>query len=189
MTYRHVQSPNCYPTRNRQVSRIGIHCTQSPDNSAPGVAQFFSHASVKASAHAVCDTDEVITCVHAAQTAWAMPHVNADGYHIELCGYAEWSHDQWLSKDHGLSVLHVGSCVAAQAVTMFRYFHSPFQVHWLSDAEVKAGTGFGFIEHRTATRLLGPADGHTDPGSNFPAAEFLDMVNWWMPQITAININ
>ena len=177
-----IESPNRYTGRRRSISRIGIHTTQTTDNSAPGVAAHFSQRSIQASAHVVVDRDEVICCVKWIDTAWAMPHVNADGFHIELCGMAQWSHDDWLFGP-GLPVIQRGALVAAEAVTLFRFLGANFEIRELTDYEVIKGSGAGFIRHSTASRLLKPNAGHWDPGPGFPMEAFFDMVNWWMPRV------
>lgn len=182
--YRFVRSPNIYPRRNRPVTRIGIHCTQTGEETAPGVANYFKRQSSKASAHFVIDTDEIIQCVSVFHTAWAMPHVNADGIHLEFCGYAGWSRAQWLKKAD--QTLTWGAALTAELIHGMRYMGSPFEIRELRDREVKDYRGHGLIRHSTASRLLKPNAGHTDPGDGFPMDVFLERVKWWMPFIEHI---
>lgn len=186
--YKLVQSPNRYNGRNRKLTRIGIHCTQTPEDTAPGVANYFKRKSSKASAHAVVDTDEVICCVKWHHTAWAMQRVNSDGYHIELCGYAQWSKQEWLS-GKGKQVMIWSACVAAEAVVLFRFLGVDFDVRMLSDKEILNGTGTGFVQHRDADRVFKDRNPHTDLGANFPVGEWLKMVKWWIPHIKEVKIH
>lgn len=183
-----IESPNRYEGRRGTViDRIGLHCTQTPNSSGRGVVAYFKKKSSKASAHAVVDVDEVLCAVKAEDTAWAMQKQNQRGYHVEICGYAQWTKDQWLNGP-GKQVMIWGACVVAEAISLCRYLGSDIQVRYLTDDEIRKGTGKGIVQHQHSDRVLKDPNPHTDLGLYFPTKEFLDMVKWWMPRIKEIRI-
>lgn len=179
--WRLQESPNKYEGRIRPLTRIGIHSTETPANSARGVANYLAKPASKASAHIVVGTDEIVQCVKAADTAWAMPKVNANGFQIEICGYAKWTAEQWID----CSNFGWAACVAAELIKLTDFVQPPIKIKWLTDAEVRSGSGSGLIKHSTATRVLGGS--HTDPGTGFPVDKFIDYINWWYPHITNVD--
>lgn len=177
-----AHNTNMYKGRVRPISRIGLHTTQTGPDTARGVANFFAKPHrPKSSAHVTVGAHSAYQSVLARDTAFAMPKVNADGYHIELCGFAQWTSDDWLREDgRGRHVFLWGSCIAAQAVNLFRFLSAPFQVRELLPSELRNGSGYGFVRHSTASLVLGGT--HTDPGEDFPLSEFFDAVEWWLDQ-------
>lgn len=160
-----------YQGRKRKV-RLGVlHATQSPERKAAarGVARDFATriAAKKASAHVVIDNKEIIGCVGAGDTAFAVPNANADGFHIEQVGYSEQEEIDWLDT-YSQDVIERAASCARQASELFG-----LPKVWLSVEDVKAGKA-GWTDHATCSKALG--GDHWDPGPNYPREQFMALL-------------
>lgn len=171
MAITHVQARWFHAGRYEDVRLIVVHCTVSPngERSAEGVAEYFRTTDRHASAHEVADQNSVVECVYAKDTAFAAAGANSDGWHIELCGYPDWTRAKWLEDDQ----LDMLKLAAARCRYWAQQFDIPF--HHLTGAELKAGKA-GFTDHNTISQTY-PGTGHWDPGPNFPWDVFMALVN------------
>jgi N-acetylmuramoyl-L-alanine amidase CwlA len=140
---------------------IVIHSTENNLRTgiAETVAQYFAGGSVKASAHYVVDSDEVIQCVDPALIAWAAPGSNEIGIQIEMCGKAEWTQAQWLLPAAQAMIKHAKWLVHDLAAK----YDIPLAL--INADGLKAGAR-GVTRHRDVTKAWHRST-HTDPGQGF----------------------
>lgn len=158
-----VQAANYTRGRARKLRLIVIHSTQSPCNqgSARSVADYFARGP-GASSHYICDPTATVQCVDDADTAWCAPNANADGLHIEQCGYAEWSRTEWLTDGVGQMIrTQVAPLVAAKAAQ----YGIPLVA--LTPDQVAAGAA-GICQHIDITNAYPGSGSHWDCGSSYP---------------------
>jgi len=165
--------------RNRPIQYVVIHSTEGAEgpSSAEDGAAYDKRRTDGTSTHLFVDSDSAVREVPDADRAHAARfHGNEIGIQVELCGRANQSAVQWhdpapllqiaarevaaLCREHDIPVrrLSVGQVRAA-------YYASP------------ADRPKGICGHVDVTAAY-PEDGgtHSDPGSGFPWAEFLAMV-------------
>jgi hypothetical protein len=111
----------------------------------------------------------IVQCVRESDVAWAAPGANKDGVQVELCGHATDDPALWLDGP-GLGVLTNGARLAGRICKRWG-----LPVKRLTVAELLAGER-GIIGHDTATKAYHKST-HTDPGRDFPWAEFLRIAN------------
>lgn len=169
-----IQAKNFTPAQRKpaDVRLVVIHTAECPqtDGAAVALAKWASGPTApQASWHyAVAPgtgPSALVQSVHEECVAWAAPGCNSGGLQIELCGHASEEPEQWLQGD-GLSVLENAARLAAR---MCKRWGIP--VRKLSVDELKAGER-GIIGHVDATAAYHKST-HTDPGKNFPWAEFI----------------
>lgn len=164
--------PRSYTTSNRaSVQLIVIHTTEGSAHSASAEdgAAYDARRPDGTSTHYFHDNSSTVQCVLTKDIAHtARSQGNRRGVQHELCtraGTAKWSdayHQAMLKR------------AAKQAARDARKWQIP--VRHLTVAEVAAGKK-GFCGHYDITRAFPQDNGsHTDPGSNFPWSQFLDMV-------------
>lgn len=182
---RFIPAKNFYSGRRRSTRLIVIHTTQTPCKVtfAERVANFFkrqsSTARIRSSAHTVHDPTDIVQCVSVGDTAWAAPKANADGIHMEVCGYAHGT--PWNDPEPHQTLVWT-ACQAAMFVGLLRFLGVPFEVRRLAHIEVRDGVAAGFCGHDDVTAAFKTKGGHLDPGPYFPWDEFLGMVQWWISE-------
>jgi len=164
--------PRSWTNANRSsVQLIVIHTTEGSAHgqSAEDGAAYDARRTDGTSAHYFVDSTSVVQCVRTNDQAHtARAQGNRRGIQYELCGRA--GSQDWKSA-YSQAML---ARAAKQAARDARKWNIP--VLHLTVAQVRAGVK-GFCGHHDITRAF-PADGgtHTDPGTNFPWSQFLDMV-------------
>lgn len=148
------------------IQVIVIHDTESPPNSAQGVANYGATTDRKVSWHVVVDNNKAIRCVADNKIAWTAPPKNSDGLHVEICGYASYSKVQWFRNQSSLK--RAAWVVARWCV---KYDIPPVL---LTDSALKGGRS-GITTHAQVSRVYKQTD-HTDPGKNFPMGYFMYLV-------------
>ena len=164
-------SPNKHNGRLETIKYIVLHTTENDEKTgvAWNVANYFNKPGTKASSHVVIDNADVIRVVEDRDTAWAAPGANAAGLQIELVGRAAQTGEQW-ADEYSTAQLNR----AAQLAAYWCYIYQ-IPVHHLTVEELKAGKTKGFIGHADATNAFKKST-HTDPGTDFPWAVFLNKV-------------
>lgn len=160
------------PNPLRPIRLIVIHTMENQEKpgTALGVAKWFAGPSApKASAHLCCDAAQVVECVKPGDIAWTAPGANRDGYHVELAGRAAQSTDDW----HDLYTWGMLRQVAHTLAPLCKAWDIP--AYKLSVEQVQDGVTEGFCGHVDVAHAFHKST-HTDPGPNFPWAEFLTMV-------------
>jgi N-acetyl-anhydromuramyl-L-alanine amidase AmpD len=151
---------------------IVIHTTEGSAHgtSAEDGAAYDARRTDQTSTHYFVDSTGVVQCVKTTDTAHtAGPSGNRWGIQYELCGRASYDRSWWLG-DYGRPMLRHA---AAQAARDVKRYNIP--VKRITPVDLRNG-GRGFVGHVDVTNAWGEVD-HTDPGKNFPWAEFLTMVN------------
>lgn len=155
--------------RKGTLNKLVVH-TAEGCLTARCVAEFFLKPEVKASTHGAIDASgrsgQLMLPEHAVP--WGAPGVNHDGWHVELCGFADWTHAEWLA--HDLMLRNAAYRFALRAVW------NNIPVRWLTPQQLKSKPGIkGLCTHADASAAFTPG-GHHDPGPNFPKDVFLAYV-------------
>ena len=153
-----------------QIDLIVIHCTQS--NSARSSAQWFENTRAQGSAHLVVDDVECYRTLDNEIIPWGAKGANTRGFHIEIAGFAEWSHGEWMKHREALRR------AAYKAAVHAKKFDIP--IRWLTPAQLKAGQK-GFVTHAMCTTAFGGT--HTDPGRQCPTDQLLEWANEFAEQL------
>ena len=77
-----------------QIKWVVLHSTEG--GTAESVARFFA-TTAQASTQLVVDDKECWRMVPDLVIPWGAPGVNTGGLHIEQCGYARWTREEWLA--------------------------------------------------------------------------------------------
>jgi len=161
------------PRTAASIKHVVIHSTEG--GTAESNARFFA-TTAEASTQLVVDDKECYRCVPDLVIPWGAPGVNSDGLHIENCGFARWSREEWLAHDQTLRRS------AAQAAKWSWQYKIPRR--WLTVTELQSGAK-GFCCHVDATQAFPNNSGHTDPGPNFPRDVYMGYVNEYYAEIRA----
>ena len=144
------------------VTLIVLHSTEG--GTAAGVARYFKGSTSGGSAHLVVDDKGCYRCLADTTIPWGAPGANEQGFHIEQCGYAAWTTEQW--EEH-LPELHR---VAYKIAAASKRFHIP--IEFCDAAALHAGKRGVTTHHavsRWQTAIRAPGDhSHTDPGAGYP---------------------
>lgn len=146
------------------VDLLVVHTAEGA-RSARGLGAYFAGTDRRASAHAGVDNDERVDYVRPDDTAYAAPGANADGEHLELCGFAAWSRDTWV-REHSPMLDHAARWVADRAAAR------GLPLVLLGPDEL-VRDGRGITTHDAVTRAFRRST-HTDPGRGFPLDVLLD---------------
>lgn len=144
----------------------GSEGTQSAEN---GAAEFRRPVKPQRSCHFFVDADSVVISVPREYIAFHCGHVgNLCTVGVELCGRADQTRAQWMD-DASLKTLRV-------AVRLVAYLCSVYKLPAvLVDGQGLRVGGRGITTHAAVGGAWGQTD-HTDPGLEFPRAEFVDAV-------------
>lgn len=164
---------------NGIIARIVIHDEEydTGPGSAEAVASYFHKLGPTgyASSHYIEDSEGEEHCVPEAQVAYHAPPnswvFGGDLYGsigIEQDGYAHYSLSQWRMPGAWATICRAA---ARSAELCIRY---SLPVVWLSPEDLVAGRR-GITSHLNVSLAFRQSD-HTDPGLQYPVAEFIDMV-------------
>ena len=175
MTYPFIQASHY--TRGRGGHRprlIVIHTMETPETEgrAKQVAQWFAGTTApQASAHYMCDDKQVLQSVLEADTSWAVDDfaLNQESISIEHAGSASQTPAQWADA-YSTAELKVS---AALATDIAKRWGIPAVK--LTPTDVLNGKS-GFVGHNDITIAKHIAGGHSDPGTNFPWTQYLNLV-------------
>lgn len=145
------------------IRLVVVHSTEG--GTAASVAEYF-HTTAQASTQLVVDDLECYRCVPDDVIPWGAPGVNTSGLHIEHCGYAVWSREEWLTHKPMLERS------AEHAARWSLHYGIPLR--WLGALGLKLRRK-GFTRHMDASRAFTPG-GHSDPGEGFPRDYYLERV-------------
>jgi N-acetyl-anhydromuramyl-L-alanine amidase AmpD len=161
---------------------IVLHSMEAPEkgDTAEWCADFFAgidhrtRARVlapEASAHYAVDSDHVFCCVEPDRVAWHAPGANQLGVGIEHAGYARQTRAEWLDV-FSRPMLELSASLTAY---LMRRFQIPLV--FVGASQLRSGLG-GITTHAECTKAWPEKGGtHTDPGANFPLADYLSMVS------------
>lgn len=165
----------------RAIRVVVIHSAETADSfggdtSAEGVADYFHTVPRKrgASTQLAVDRDSCVRMLPDLVIPWGAAGANHDGLHVEICGYARWSQDEWLYRDSMLRR-------AAYRVAKWCWLYS-IGPKWLTDRQLAGGTARGLTTHQQVTEVFKRRT-HWDPGPNFPHDVFLRWVREYLADI------
>lgn len=148
----------------RKVIWVCVH-TAEGIRKASDLRAFFER-STNSSAHAVADDATLLdNLVSYSQAAWTLRSGNPASDNLELCGFASWSRNEWLTNHKGM-LNNAASWVRARCLAR------GIPIRKLDAAGVRRGDA-GVIGHVDYTN--GTGDGtHWDPGPGYPWDVVLD---------------
>ncbi|HEU5475705.1 MAG TPA: N-acetylmuramoyl-L-alanine amidase [Actinophytocola sp.] len=163
------------PRGGARVIWIAVH-TAEGIRKASDLKAFFDR-STNSSAHACADDSVLIdNCVPYDRAAWTLRGGNTRSDNLELCGFAAWSREEWLTNHQGM-LRHAANWIRARCLAR------GIPIRKLDAAGVSRGEAgvIGHVDYTNGTR-----DGtHWDPGPGFPwdvvismAAGQEDDVSW-----------
>lgn len=170
-----IPSPNRSSRNRAQVKLVVVHTAEGARTVA-ALGDYFANPAVQASSHVgIDDTGAVEQYVPYTDAAWTIRSANAVSDNAELCGFAAWTREQWLTE-------HAVMLSATAAWIRERCTARGIPIRKLNPAQVAAGQP-GVIGHVDWT--LGMHDGsHTDPGPNFPWDHVIDLAQRGVPAPT-----
>lgn len=168
MSYPYIQARNHGGTQT-VVNRIVIHGTVSPcvRGGARNVANDFHTTTHEASAHYVVDPGEIVQCLTERTIGWHAPP-NTGSIGIELCDPQTGSSARWADAGHE-AMLRLAARLVREVAARWKV-----PLVKLSAAQLKAGHR-GICGHADVSAAFHQTD-HTDPGTGFPWAHFMDLV-------------
>jgi len=159
-------SPN-YSSRNgTTVTGVVIHTAEGATD-ANALGAYFAQSSVQASSHVGIDDTKTVAYVEPVFEAWTLRNGNPWTDNAEMCGFAEWTRDQWLAHPGILSQ-------AAQWVADRCHARNVPPVR-LTPADIAAGRRSGYFAHWDYTQATGDGT-HWDVGTSFPWDTFAGLV-------------
>jgi hypothetical protein len=141
-----------------RVIWVVVHTAEGA-RTVDSLAAWFNREGSNASAHALADDNEINDAfVPYSLAAWTLRGGNTRSDNLELCGFADWTRDEWLQ--------HMGMLRLAAGWIRTRCLERGIPIVKIGPADVAAGRP-GVIGHVDYTE--GTGDGtHWDPGPNFP---------------------
>jgi hypothetical protein len=173
--------------RARAIRVIVIHSAEAEDSfggdtTAEGVANFFSRPSTRASTQIAVDRDSCVRMLPDLVIPWGASGANHDGLHVEICGLARWSRDEWLKDLPGADRDDMLRRAAYRvAKWCWLYDIGP---KWLTDRQLANGTARGLTTHKQVNDVFRRGS-HWDPGPGFPRDVFLRWVKEYLEEIRA----
>lgn len=142
-----------------EAVRVVVVHTAEGIRDADDLVEYFTRSDVDASCHECADDDKRRPAVPYARAAWTLLSGNAISDNLELCGFAEWSRDEWLQEHMGMirnAAAWIAERCAARGIPCVK----------LTPKQLRAGQS-GVIGH--VDWSVGMRDGdHWDPGPGFP---------------------
>ena len=148
-----------------QIKWIIMHSAEN--TSALSVARYFSEPGSGGSAHLAIDEKECYRLGPNTMVMWGAPGANVNGFHIEQCGYAKWTTEEWLSHANMLN------CAAYKAAYHCKLFGiKPVFRTWIG---LRLGRK-GITTHAEVTKAWPKLGTHTDPGTGWDRKDFMARV-------------
>ena len=152
------------------VTWIVLHSTEG--GTAASVARYFQSSSARGSAHLVVDDYECQRCLPNSAVPWAAPGANYAGFHIEQCGFAQWSSEEW--KSHRATLERAAYKTAAHC----DLFGIPPVFRKAADLKARRP---GITTHVECSEAFGGT--HWDPGPGWPRSLFMTLVRRYLKEI------
>ena len=154
------------------IRHIVLHDTEG--GTAESVAAMFASPKATASTQIVVDENECYRMVPDKVIPWGAPGVNTTGLHIEQCGFASWTRQQWLL--HEVTLRRS----AAKAARWAHMYDIPLR--WVGPAGLLVRRK-GVTTHRDASIAFRIFGGHTDPGPSFPKDKWMQWAHEYLAEI------
>lgn len=150
----------------RPVTLVAIHTAEGA-RTARSLAAYFFREDIFASSHSIIDARGILHIVPFSRASWTLRSGNPISDNLEICGFARWTRQQWLSTGT------VDGCVNPRQMLRWvsawirlRCAARNIPIRKLSVSQVRAGLA-GVIAHDDWTKAF--RDGtHWDPGPGFP---------------------
>ena len=84
------------PRGSRAVSLVAVH-TAEGSRTAASLGAYFFRSDIEASSHVGIDGSSTLQYVGYDRAAWTLRSGNPISDNAELCGFARWTRDQWMS--------------------------------------------------------------------------------------------
>ncbi len=152
------------------VAWIVLHSTEG--GTAASVARYFQSPSASGSAHLVVDDYACQRCLPNSAVPWGARGANRAGFHIEQCGFARWSSEEWKS--------HLATLERAAYKTALHCHGFGIPAVFVKAADLKAGRP-GITTHAECSRAFGGT--HWDPGAGWPRSLFMTLVRRYLTEI------
>ncbi len=152
------------------VKWIVLHSTEG--GTAASVARYFQSSSASGSTHLVVDDHECQRCLPNSAVPWGARGANYGGFHVEQCGFARWSSEEW--KSH-LATLERAAYKTALHCNLFGI--APV---FRKAADLEAGRP-GVTTHAECATAFGGS--HWDPGPGWPRALFMTLVRRYLKEM------
>lgn len=159
------------PRKAKSIRLVVIHSAET--TSAAGVANFFA-STAQASTQLTADQKECWRMLPDLVIPWGAPGANSDGLHIEICGYARWSREEWL---HHEKTLRRAAWKAAKWCWLY-----DIPPRWLSNSQLANGVSRGLTTHKQVSDVFKRGT-HWDPGPHFPKDTFIKWVKQYLSDI------
>ena len=154
----------------RPVSLLAVHTAEGA-RTAESLGSYFYRPDVQASSHVGIDDTHWLQYVPYNRSAWTLRSGNPISENAELCGFAAWSWDEWMTNHHrmlDLTAEWLAARAQARGIPLAKL--TPVQV---------GANAWGVIGHIDWT--LGKHDGtHTDPGRTFPWDYVMEKAGGWV---------
>ncbi len=165
------------PSSSRNGARVIWICLHTAEGArrASDLYNFFN-ANQNASSHVGIDSTGFYDWVDRSRSAWTLLNGNPRSVNAELCGFAKWTREQWLSTGTVDGVVNPRAMVRNAALWAKReaeFYGIPKK--YIGTAGVAAGQS-GIIIHWDYSRGTGDGD-HWDLGANFPWDVFFNDMN------------
>lgn len=164
-----------YNFRNPPPRQVVVHSTET--DLQPGIAlslarTWFGTNAAGTSAHDMFDPSSGVEMVHTDNIAWHCGNGNDTSIGIEHAGRASFTKEQWTSSQ-ALAMLRQSAKLTAKICAAYN-----IPARWLSIAQLAANEP-GLCSHNDE-RLARGGTTHTDPGPNFPYAQYLSYVQQYL---------
>lgn len=166
------------------IRYIVLHSTEG--DTAEGAAEYFTQPGSGGSANLVVDDNRCYRTLADTVIPWGAPPLNTHGFHIEQAGFAHWTHAEWMSHERTIER------AAYKASLRVRQHKIPVRVLDVAALEEDFGTVIeggvpqkpgplrgGIVTHATISAAYHETT-HTDPGSAYPMAVFLQHLNAYL---------
>jgi N-acetylmuramoyl-L-alanine amidase CwlA len=154
------------PRGARPVNKVAIHTAEGA-RTAASLGAYFWRPDIQASSHVGIDAGATVQYVPYSRSAWTLRSGNPISDNAELCGFARWTREQWMSTGTVDGITNPRA-ILDRAADWIRERSAArgVPVRKLVPAEVERNAA-GIIGHIDWT--LGMHDGtHVDPGPRFP---------------------
>lgn len=145
------------------IKWVVLHSTEG--GTASSIARYFKGSTAQGSAHLVVDDDGCQRCLPNGAVPWGAPGANFAGIHVEQCGYARWTREEWLE--------HRPTILRAAYKTAFHCHLFGIPAVFRRAVDLKAGRP-GITTHVECSRAFGGT--HWDPGVGWPRDVFMRRV-------------
>ena len=161
------------PRKPSSIIWAVIHSAEAFDNvgadtTAEGVANYFASGAASASTQLAVDRDSCVRMLPDYVVPWGAKGANSKGVHVEICGRAGWTRDEWqtVAREPMLDR-------AAFKVAMWCWYYE-IPRRWVGPVQLRTGLA-GLTTHNDVN-LAFKGGTHWDPGPGFPKADFLNLV-------------